>query len=147
MNPLAAAVPVIDPAERLNGLLRGELAAVIAYRHALWSLDGRRPGTAEQIVSFAANHQQTVAALQAAVRALGGTPAAEAGTWGALALLRNTVSVGLLLQAEEIGLVDYESALWSLGGALRDLVELELIPRQRRHIAVLTTLLSGLSAA
>jgi len=147
MTSLDSPAPVIGPAERLNGLLRGELAAVIACRHALWSLNGRHPDTAVEIATFKAHHTQTVAALQAAVRALGGSPAVEAGTWGSFALLGDALSVRLLLQAEALGLIEYEDALASLGGSSRDVVELELLPRQRRHIAALSSILSGLPAA
>lgn len=131
--------------ERLNALLRAELAAVLAYQHALRSLDGRLGDGNAQIRGFAAAHQRTVAALQACIHALGGVAAAEAGTWGSFALLRDAVSVQQLLEAEQRGLSEYEAALPSLDGEARELVGLELMPRQRRHVATLSRILSGLS--
>ncbi len=130
------------PAESLNTLLRTELAAVVAYQHALRSLDGRLGVDSERILRMAAGHQRTVAALQACVHALGGTPATEPGaSWSAFSLLRDELSVQQLLEAEECGLADYEAALPSLEGDVRDLVETELIPRQRQHVATLSRLL------
>jgi hypothetical protein len=130
--------------ERLNSFLRAELAAVIAYQHALRSLDGRLGDGLEQIRGFAAAHQRTVAALQGCIRTLGGVVAAEAGTWGSFAVLHDAVSVQELLGAEERGFAEYEAALPFLDGEVRDLVEHELIPRQRRHVATLTRLLSNI---
>jgi len=132
--------------EGLNGLLRGELAAVNAYQGAFRSAEGRTAVDAAEIRRFASEHQRTVAALQGAVRELGGVPASEAGTWGAFALLRKTASVRELLDGEEAGLRMYEAADGSLVGDARDLVRLELIPRQRSHIAELSAIMTRLSA-
>ena len=134
-------------ADRLNEFLKAELAAVLAYQHGLRSLDGRLGADTRQILEFAAGHQRTVAALQTCIRALGGVAAAEAGTWGSFALLRDAVSVRQLLNAEKIGLAAYEAALPSLDGEAHELVEQELIPRQRTHVATLSKLLDGLASA
>ena len=133
--------------ERLNAFLRAELAAVHAYEHALRLLNGRLGDDSEQILAFAAGHQRTVAALQGCIRALGGVAAAEAGTWGSFGLLRDAVSIRLLLEAEQSGLDEYEAALPSLDGEVRELVERELVPRQRRHVATLSRILSDLAPA
>jgi bacterioferritin (cytochrome b1) len=138
-------VPAAREVDHLNSLLRGELAAVAAYQHALRTVNGGVPD-AGQILRFASEHQRTVAALQATVRALGGVPAVESGTWGAFALLRDTASVRGLLSGEQFGLAEYQSALPLLDGDARELLELELIPRQRRHIAKLTEILTTLSS-
>jgi hypothetical protein len=130
----------------LNDLLRGELSAVHAYQSAFRSAEGRAAVDAAEILRFASEHQRTVTALQVAVRDLGGVPASEAGTWGAFALLRETASVRELLDGEEAGLRMYEATNGSLEGDARDLVTLELIPRQRKHIAELSTIITRLSA-
>ena len=136
----------VDGTGGLNALLRGELAAVNAYQGALRSAEGRAAVDAAEILRFAAEHQRTVAALQGAVREMGGVPASEAGTWGAFALLRKTASVRELLDGEEAGLRMYEAANGSLEGDARDLVTFELIPRQRKHIAELSAMIAQLSA-
>jgi len=133
--------------ERLNAFLRAELAAVHAYQHALRSLNGRLGEDSARILGFAAGHQRTVAALQTCIRALGGVAAAEAGTWGSFAFLRDAVSLKQLLEAERRGLAEYEAALPSLDGEVRELVEHELIPRQQRHVTTLSGILSDLAPA
>ncbi|KAA0256433.1 ferritin-like domain-containing protein [Acidobacteria bacterium ACD] len=131
-----------ESAESLNTLLRAELAAVVAYQRALRSLDGRLDDDSEQVVGFAAGHQQSVAALQGCIRTLGGVPAARPGTpWSSFILLRDELSVQQLLDAEECGLADYEASLPSFDGEVRELVELELIPRQRQHVTALSRIL------
>jgi hypothetical protein len=77
---------------------------------------------------------------------MGGVPSNEAGTWGAFALLRDTAWVRELLDGEEAGLRMYEAVNGNLGANAHDLVQLELIPRQRRHIAELSSIIARLSA-
>lgn len=132
-------------ADSLNSLLRVELAAVLACQNARHSLNGRLGDHSERLLGLAAGHQRNVAALQSCIRALGGVPASEPGTWGSFALLRDELSVQQLLEAEERGLAEYEAALPSLDGEVRELVEQELMPRQRRHVATLSRILSDLA--
>ena len=134
-----------DGTDGLNALLRGELAAVTAYQRALRSAEGRATVDATEILRFASEHQRTVAALQGAVRDLGGVPASEAATSGAFARLRDTATVRELLDGEMSGLEMCEAGTLGVGGDARDLVNLELIPRQRRHIAQLSAILSRLT--
>jgi len=135
-------------AESLNALLRVELAAVLAYHHALRSLDGRLGSDSAQVLGLAAGHQRNVAALQACIRALGAVPAAEPGaSWSSFALLRDKLSVRQLLDAEKDGLAEYVAALPFLDAENRELVESELVPRQRQHVATLSRILSELPPA
>ena len=129
---------------RLNGLLQGELAAVNAYQRALRSSDGRAASDGAEIRRFASEHQRTVAALQVAVRQLGGIPSSVAATSGAFALLHDTASIRELLDGEEAGLRMYEAAPGTLDGDAQELVALELIPRHRRHVAELSAILARL---
>lgn len=131
-----------SPTDRLNALLRVELSAVVAYQHALRSLDGGTGREPAEVAAMAAGHQRNVAALQGCIRALGGVPATEpADAWSSFTLLRDELSVQQLLEAEECGLADYVAALATLEGEVRDLVEHELIPRQRLHVAALSKIL------
>jgi len=132
-------------ADSLNALLRVELAAVLACQNARHSLNGRLQDHSERLLGLAAGHQRNVAALQSCIRALGGVAASEPGTWGSFALLRDELSVQQLLEAEQRGLAEYEAALPSLDGEVRQLVEQELMPRQRRHVATLSRILSDLA--
>ena len=135
-----------DGTDGLNSLLRGELAAVNAYQRALRSAEGRATVDVAEILRFASEHQRTVAALQGAVRELGGVPASEAATSGAFARLRDTATVRELLDGEMSGLAMYEAATENLGGSARDLVTLELIPRQRKHVTELSAILLRFAA-
>ncbi|MHB8799554.1 MAG: ferritin-like domain-containing protein [Thermoanaerobaculia bacterium] len=130
------------PTDRLNALLRVELAAVVAYQHSLRTLDGRPGRESAEVAAMASGHQRNVAALQGCIRALGGVPDTEpAAAWSSFSLLRDELSVQQLLEAEECGLADYVAALENLEGEVRDLVRRELIPRQRDHVAALSKIL------
>ena len=134
--------PFSDAIDRLNGLLRGELAALNAYLRVLRSAMVGATVDAKEMLHFAAEHQRTVTGLQEAVRRMGGVPASEAGASGAFSLLRETASVRDFLNGEEARLRILQTARWTLHGDARDLVTFDLIPRQRRHIAELTAILS-----
>ncbi len=146
-----------DVIERLNDLLRVELAAVAGYQRALRMLKERAVADSDHILHLASDHQRTVAALQGSVHARGGAPAVAADPWGgsgsaaltadgASVMLESRQFVGALLDVERRGLAEYEASLTSLDEDARELVELELIPRQRRHVAGLSALLVNLAA-
>ncbi len=137
--------PGADGIRGLNALLRGELAALNAWQHALRSAESRRTVDVPEILRFAAEHQRTVAALQVVVREMGGVPASEAAKRGAFALLAGTATVRDLLDGEMSGLTMYEAADGTFRGDARDLVTLELLPRQRRHVALLSAILLRLT--
>jgi hypothetical protein len=143
--------------ERLNSLLRVELATVAGYQKALRALKRKAAGDSEHILQLAAEHQRTVTALQGSVQARGGAPVLAAGPWegsshaaltgeGGPVMLEDKEFVGALLEVERRGLADYEAALASLDEDARELVELELIPRQRRHVASLAAMFVLLAA-
>jgi hypothetical protein len=60
--------------------------------------------------------------------------------------MESKLFVRALLEVERRGLAEYEASLTSLDEDARELVELELIPRQKRHVAGLSALLVGLAA-
>ena len=143
--------------EQLNSLLRVELAAVAGYQTALRALKKKAVGDSDHMLRLASEHQRTVSALQGSVQARGGAPAVTADPWegsgaaaltakGAPVMLESKEFVGALLEVEQRGLAEYEAALASLDEDARELVELELIPRQRRHVAGLSAMLVHLAA-
>jgi hypothetical protein len=145
---------VIEP---LNTLLRVELAAVAGYQKALGALRKKALADGDHILRLASEHQRTVTVLQGSVQARGGVPVAAASPWegsGVEALLGNgsvqklddREFVGALLEAERRGLAEYEAVLPSLDEDARELVELELIPRQQKHVEALSALLVHLAA-
>ena len=146
-----------DVIESLNSLLRVELAAVATYQKALGVLRRKANSDGEHILRLASDHQRTVTALHGSVKARGGVPVSEAAPWegsGVLALTGNGSSaklgerefVAALLAAERRGLAEYEASLTSLDEDARELVELELIPRQRKHVEALSARLALLPA-
>jgi len=143
--------------ERLNSLLRGELAAVAGYQKTLRSLKTRAAADTDQILKLAADHRRTAAALHGSVQSRGGAPVTSAGAWegsaaaalttdGAPVMMESAEFVGALLDVEQRGLAAYEASLSSLDEDARELVELELIPRQKRHVAGLAAMLVLLAA-
>ncbi len=111
----------------------------------------------DQLLQLAAEHQRTVTALQVSVHARGGAPDVLAHSWqdsvsaafngdGKSVLVERKAFLDALLEVEERGLTEYETALDSLDEDARNLVELELIPRQRKHIAQLSSMLDHLAA-
>ena len=142
--------------ERLNALLRDELAAVAGYQKALSALRRRAAADGDHILRRASDHQRTVTALRGSVQARGGVPVAGAGPWegsGVAALTADSALIlgereflDALLAVERRGLAAYEAAVGSLDEEARELVELELIPRQRRHLEALSALRPFLAA-
>jgi hypothetical protein len=133
----------------LNSLLRGELAAVAGYQKALRKLKTEASADADEMLRLAADHQRTVTALQGSVQARGGSPEVAADPWegsevdalcgeNAPSILKHREFLAALLEIERRGLAGYEAALALLDGDARELVALELIPRQRKHVAGLS---------
>ena len=130
---------------------------VAGYQKVLRALRKKAVGDHDQILRFASEHQRTVAALQGSVQARGGALVVAADPWeglgvaaltaeGTSARLEDKAFVGALLEIERRGLAEYEAALTSLDLDARELVEIELMPRQRRHVAGLSAMLIHLAA-
>jgi bacterioferritin (cytochrome b1) len=134
--------------ETLNSLLRGELAAVATYEMALRAIDGPAAADDDQLLQFAAEHRRSADTLKATISALGATPDETAGIWGAVTrlvqgsadLLGDRAAVRSLLEGEEHGLEEYEKAMEAVQPDIRRVIQYELIPRQRQHIAVLSAI-------
>lgn len=143
--------------ERLNALLRVELAAVAGYQKALGALRRKATADGDHILRFASDHQRTVTALHGSVQARGGVPVTAAAPWegsGVAALtaydaahkMGDRAFLVALLEAERRSLAEYEASLASLDADAQELVAFELIPRQRRHVEALSGLLVNLAA-
>lgn len=135
--------------DTLNSLVRGELAALATYEMALRSIDGPVASDASQLRRFASEHRRSAETLKATVSALGATPDETAGIWGAVTrmvqgsadILGDRVAVKSLLEGEEHGLAEYEKAVESVQPDIRGVIQKELIPRQKKHVAVLADIL------
>ena len=103
--------------ERLNALLRGEIAAVETYQQALKKI-GNEPDAAE-LREIAEDHREAAGSLRRHVATAPGRPEAGAGAWSAFAkavegaaqLFGNAAALQALREGEERGVSDYENAL------------------------------------
>lgn len=101
--------------DQLNSFLRGEISAVETYRMALDKLDRTSTARDELLINLK-SHEDRVMALQEAIAALGGKPAASSGPWGAFAktvegtakVLGDKAAVSALEEGEDHGLKDYK---------------------------------------
>ena len=136
--------------DRLNSLLRGELAAADTYQQALEKV-GAEKGSAE-LQRIHLEHCEAAAALQDQVRRCGCEPAETSGAWGTFAkavegtakLFGNTAALTALKEGEEQGVSDYESALQdeTLPADCKSVIVSKLLPQTRSHIAALDRLLT-----
>jgi hypothetical protein len=147
-----------DVIARVNAFLRNELAAVAGYQKALRALRLRATADGEQMLQLAADHQRTVTALHGYLQSRGESPALDGEPWavlgaavldgngGAPPRIRDRELLSALLEVERQALADYELALPSLDAEARELVELELIPRQKKHVTGLSQRLVQLAS-
>jgi hypothetical protein len=127
--------------DRLNGYLRGELAAVETYKMALDKLAAASPLRAE-IERNMMSHQDRVDALCDAILAVGGKPATGSGPWGAWArtvegtakIFGDRAAISALEEGEDHGLDDYKRGLDDdeLDGPSRNMLTSRLLPEQQQ---------------
>ncbi len=137
--------PMVD---RMNALLRAEIAAVGAYRQAIAELhDDDLKAALEGCVR---SHETRVSRLRDHVEQLGGVPVTDAGPWDPRAKLvprpppaGNDDVLAALEATEELGLADYERDAQQLDGDSRRLVLEELLPEQQRTCGQLSRLAHG----
>jgi hypothetical protein len=121
--------------EPLNHFLHEELSAVETYKLVLDNL-----GTVSKVrTSFESclqSHQQRVSLLRAAIVQLGGEPEHGSAVWTALAQMiddctfEDKLAIAALEAGEEHTLADYRAALGKLDASARQLVEMQLLPKQ-----------------
>jgi hypothetical protein len=122
--------------QTLNAFLRGEIAAVATYRHALHRLERRE--REPHLRACMASHERRVQALRRQVRNLGGHPAETSGPWGAFARLVDDASlnigdddaISLLEEGEDHGLKVYLDEVCKLDPDTRRQIELDVLPEQ-----------------
>lgn len=138
----------VQEVDRLNSLLRDEVAALADYGEALRpSSEAPSPDT-ELLGRFAREHRLSIETLKAIIQSLGGRPEETTADRRESARARpeppslfgDHVSVGRLLEREQRGLDSYQASLGSLEPPARHVVESELIPRQRKHVVALSAM-------
>lgn len=140
---------------RVGKLLRGEKAAVDAYEDAL--ADVERDGPASRILHLLLeDHRRALQALKDTAGHEGRVDGNGAGAWGAFTQavekaagwLGDRMALKALKEGEDHGVSEYRTALANedLPPRLRTLIEEELLPLQRAHVATLDDLIRGLEA-
>jgi uncharacterized protein (TIGR02284 family) len=124
--------------DQLNSFLRGELAAVETYEHALRTLvDFPFRDTLEECAN---SHLRRVNFLSREVRRRGGKPAASSGPWGMFvraiegtsAKMGVTSAIAMLEEGEDHGRNDYDRDIEKLDVDGRAFVAQALMPEQIR---------------
>ncbi|MGC4069252.1 MAG: DUF2383 domain-containing protein [Polyangiaceae bacterium] len=132
-----------DTIDQLNSFLRGELSAVETYRQALQKLTNTVHRSI--LLECSRSHEQRVQALTQAILERGGVPATSSGAWGTFAKLVESSAaafgeksaIAALEEGEDHGINDYQRDLSDLDPSLRHLLEVTIIPEQRRtHDAI-----------
>ncbi|MFT3992492.1 MAG: DUF2383 domain-containing protein [Luteolibacter sp.] len=131
-----------------NSLLRGELSAVETYSQTIEKYPANPHLDALQAIRR--DHISATAILAQNVRGMGGIPDSDSGAWGVFAkAVQGTANffgpgsaVESLLQGEESGIRDYETALADekVMVECKALIREEILPLSRQHIARLQDL-------
>jgi len=136
---------------KLNSLLRGEIAAVETYRQALTRV--RIPAAKNELAECERSHGRRVTKLRDRVLALGGKPAEGSGAWGTFmklfeggaAALGERAAIAALEEEEDKGVTNYREAMKEeLDAESRSLIEDELLPAQLRTRRAMSSLRAAL---
>jgi uncharacterized protein (TIGR02284 family) len=136
--------------DRLNSLLRGELAAADTYQQAIAKV-GAEQGS-QELQRIHLEHCEAAAALQDHVRRCGCEPAQTSGAWGTFAtavegaaqLFGNSAALKALKEGEEQGISDYQAALQDEAVPMdcKSVIVSRLLPQTRNHVAALNRLMT-----
>jgi uncharacterized protein (TIGR02284 family) len=104
-------------ADKLNGLLKGEISAVETYRQALEKVTD--PSIASELECCQKCHSGRVSDITQKVQELGSEPVGGSGPWGAFAkmmeggakMFGDKACISLLEEGEDKGLADYKKLL------------------------------------
>ena len=137
----------------LNELLRGEIAAVETYDHAISMLTDTRSQADMQ--ECRRSHQERVLRIRKEILLRGAEPASSSGTWGAFAklveagaeLISPRQAVHALEAGEDHGLKEYDRVLDKVDPLGRAAVAEELYPLQLHTHRILSALKRDLAAS
>lgn len=135
--------------DRLNSLLRGELAATETYQQALEKA-GSEP--AADLRRIHVEHREAANTLRQHVHHVGGKPDQGSGSWGAWAklvegtakLFGNSAALKALKEGEEKGVSDYQDALNdnNLPQECKSLIRTQLLPQTQEHVRMLDQMMT-----
>lgn len=138
---------------QLNSLLRGEISATETYRIALDKVaDSDSKANVGLLRSIQEEHGRACQSIRDRIRELGGEASDSSGAWGVWAktvtslgsLFGDSTAIKALKEGEEHGLKDFQEALDDVDVSSADLVRLQLIPAQQRHINALDGMLAAM---
>ncbi len=146
MNKLTATT------ERMNKLLRGELAAIETYQQAIEKFAGHQ--SAADLRRLQSEHRTAAEALRDMIRRHGSEPSVSSGSWGTFAnvvesvtkILGKDSAVEALHQGEKHGVEQFEEALEEprLEADCKSLIRSQLLPQAQARLAVLKRLRKGI---
>lgn len=136
--------------EQLNGMLRGERAAVETYGQCIDKLDDAN--LTRQLSELRSSHSGRVGRIAARVVMLGGEADSSSGAWGTFAkavegsaaVFGKAAAISALEEGEDHGKKMY-SKLDELTDSTRQFVQSELVPEQRRTHDAMSALKSAMS--
>ena len=131
-----------------NSLLRGEISAVETYEKALTKFD--EPSEFRLLNEMRNSHQESVQRLRDNLAEMGGEPTTDSGAWGTFAnsvqaaagFFGENAALSSLIQGEQHGIRDYESALENedVMPECKEMIKNELLPRTKTNLATLEAL-------
>lgn len=129
-------------------LLRGEISAVETFQQAIKKFSGEPE--AAVLGRIGLQHIEAVEILRKEIVEAGGKPEEGSGIWGAFAqavegtakVFGESAALAALIQGEEIGISDYESALENdeVSASLKATISSTLLPQLRENIVSLKAL-------
>lgn len=134
--------------DKLNELLRGELAATETYQQAMSKVDGG-PGAAE-LRRMHDEHREAANTLRLQIRSLGLEPVHGSGIWGGCAkavegtakIFGNAAALKALKEGEKTGVRNYMEALQDgLPPESETLIRGTLLPQTQAHIRAIESLM------
>ena len=144
------AKPMEEPTQ-IDDLIRGELAALKAYDVAL--KDVKEESQKMKLQKIRKEHEKNVSILSKYVASKPELleDSKEAGVWGQFAktwtktrsFIGNDGALKALKDGEEHGIGEYEEALEddSIPKTLKETIRTELLPKQKKHMETLNTLI------
>ena len=126
-------------ADRLNGLLRGEISAVETYGIALEGIANL--AIRKELEDVQNSHLKRVESLSTIIERMGKKPAASSGVWGSFAkimeggmrIFGEKATIDVLEQGEDKGLADYQNLMREDSPELRMVVNDLLQAQENSH--------------
>jgi Domain of unknown function (DUF2383) len=133
---------VNNGADKLNGLLKGEISAVETYSQAIGKVTN--PGMIAQLEDCQNSHAQRVDFLAREIEGMGGDPASDSGAWGAFAkfvegsaaVFGEMATIAMLEEGEDKGLEDYRKLLEEPDESIHQTVRRLLPMQEQTHQAL-----------